>query len=263
MKLILLGLGIAWWAGVSGESTVTPLPRAHSHNDYEHSRPLHDALDQGFCSVEADIYAIDGKLLVAHDRSGVRPERTLQSLYLDPLRERVRTNRGRVYPGGGECYLLIDFKTSAEATWPLLRATLGEYAGMLTVYTAETTETNAVSIILSGNAPRAALAAESRRLAAIDGRPADLEGTANCHLIPWISENWRSLFSWRGEGQMSAAEIARLGEFVRRSHAQGRRVRFWGGPDLPALWRTQHTAGVDLINTDRLAELRSLLVELR
>src|SRR5262249_1980163 len=33
----------------------TPLIHAHAHNDYEHTRPLFDALDQGFCSVEADI----------------------------------------------------------------------------------------------------------------------------------------------------------------------------------------------------------------
>src|SRR4030095_12119754 len=45
----------------------TPLLRAHAHNDYEHTRPLLDALEQGFCSVEADIYLIDGELRVAHD----------------------------------------------------------------------------------------------------------------------------------------------------------------------------------------------------
>lgn len=40
-----------------------PLIQAHSHNDYEHARPLFDALDLGFCNVEADIYLVDGKLL--------------------------------------------------------------------------------------------------------------------------------------------------------------------------------------------------------
>src|SRR5215475_7710089 len=78
----------------------TPLVRVHAHNDYEHKRPLFDALDHGFCSVEADIYLVDGALLVAHDRDQVKPERTLQALYLDPLRERVKTNGGRVYANG-------------------------------------------------------------------------------------------------------------------------------------------------------------------
>jgi hypothetical protein len=77
-----------------------PLIHAHAHNDYEHPRPLFDALDHGFCSVEADVHLVDGRLLVAHDRSKVKPERTLEALYLDPLRERVKKNNGHVYPAG-------------------------------------------------------------------------------------------------------------------------------------------------------------------
>lgn len=30
---------------------VEPLPQAHAHNDYEHPRPLHDALSHGFTSM--------------------------------------------------------------------------------------------------------------------------------------------------------------------------------------------------------------------
>src|SRR5438552_6105912 len=87
---------------------VVPLIHTHAHNDYEHKRPLFDALDHGFCSVEADIFLVEGQLLVAHNRSQTKPERTLQSLYLDPLRARVKKNAGRVYPAGPEVTLLID-----------------------------------------------------------------------------------------------------------------------------------------------------------
>ena len=45
---------------------VIPLRHAHAHNDYEHKRPLFDALDRGFCSIEADIYLVGGELLVGH-----------------------------------------------------------------------------------------------------------------------------------------------------------------------------------------------------
>jgi len=80
---------------------IKPLIHAHAHNDYEHTRPLLDALDHGFCSVEADIYLVEDKLLVAHNRRDAKPERTLQALYLDPLRERVKRNGGRVFPTAG------------------------------------------------------------------------------------------------------------------------------------------------------------------
>lgn len=96
---------------------VTPLPSAHAHNDYLHDRPLLDALDNGFCSVEADIFLSDGRLLVGHSRRELTAERTLQRLYLDPLRQRVRDNGGRVYRDGPTFTLLIDIKNSGAATW--------------------------------------------------------------------------------------------------------------------------------------------------
>ncbi len=76
----------------------TPLPKAHAHNDYEHDRPLYDALDHGFTSVEADIHLVDGQLYVAHDSDEITPNRTLRSLYLEPLKRRIIQNAGRVYP---------------------------------------------------------------------------------------------------------------------------------------------------------------------
>ncbi|HEY2894618.1 MAG TPA: hypothetical protein VGJ16_10410, partial [Pirellulales bacterium] len=84
---------------------IRPLPQAHAHNDYLHEHPLADALAHGFASVEADIFLVDGKLLVAHEKRDIKPDRTLESLYLDPLKQRVRENGGSVYPGGGAFHL--------------------------------------------------------------------------------------------------------------------------------------------------------------
>src|SRR5213079_469657 len=97
-----------------------PLTRVHAHNDYLHPRPLFDALDHGFCSVEADIHLVAGKLLVAHDVNKTNPDRTLQSLYLDPLRQRIKSNHGRVYKDGPTVVLLIDIKTPFDVTYPAL-----------------------------------------------------------------------------------------------------------------------------------------------
>nr|BFD86161.1 hypothetical protein StreXyl84_55620 [Streptomyces sp. Xyl84] len=81
-----------------------PLWHAHAHNDYAHPRPLLDALDHRFNSVEADIHLVDGELLVAHDPADLDPRRTLASLYLDPLAARVRANHaGSTGDGPGPC----------------------------------------------------------------------------------------------------------------------------------------------------------------
>src|SRR5882724_5213602 len=109
-----------------------PLVHVHAHNDYEHARPLLDALDHGFCSVEADIHLVGERLLVAHDIKAVREDRTLQSLYLEPLRQRAKANDGRVYRGGPVVVLLIDVKTPFAATYPVLKEVLRAYADVLT-----------------------------------------------------------------------------------------------------------------------------------
>lgn len=256
---------VAGWAGVAAGAEpaagVAPLERAHSHNDYTRPRPLLDALDAGFCSVEADIFLVNGELLVAHDADKTDPSRTLRGMYLDPLRERVRQNGGRVYPGGPPVTLLIDIKDDGAATYARLSAVLGEYAEMLTSFTKDATETRAVTVIISGNTPRAVMAAEETRLAAVDGRLPDLDANPSPHLVPLVSMSWGDAFKWNGKDAMPADEAARLKEMVTKAHAQGRRIRFWGLPRPAAAWPVLRDAGVDLLNADNLAALKKLLLE--
>jgi Glycerophosphoryl diester phosphodiesterase family len=237
------------------------LERAHAHNDYEHKRPLFDALDQGFCSVEADVFLKDGKLLVAHTVFQIHPERTLQKLYLEPLRERAKANGGRVFKDGPTFHLMIDVKTEAQPTWAALTKVLEEYDDLLTVTRDEKTETKAVTVVISGNWDRDGIKNSRVRRAAIDGRPKDLGGSESAALIPWVSTSWGSMFKWKGEGSMPADEKQKLADHVAKAHAQKRKVRFWATPDRAEAWAAQRDAGVDLINTDKLAELRAFLAK--
>jgi glycerophosphoryl diester phosphodiesterase len=237
----------------------TPLPRAHAHNDYEHTRPLLDALDHGFCSVEADIFLRDGQLLVAHDARDLRPERTLERLYLQPLAERVKANGGRVYKDGPPFWLLIDQKTAAEPTYKALHEVLARYQDILTSVTGDKLNKRAVTVVISGNRPLDYMKAQPTRYAGVDGRLADLKSDAPAHLMPMISDNWTLHFAWRGEGVIPLGQLERLKSIVEQAHERGRVVRFWATPETPALWRELRSAGVDLINTDKLAELRDFL----
>lgn len=237
----------------------TPLIHAHAHNDYEHARPLLDALDHGFCGVEADIYLVEGKLLVAHDRDKVKPERTLQALYLDPLSERVKKNGGRVFTNGPEFSLLIDLKSDWKTTYPVLRTVLTNYAGMLTTFRDGAKQTKAITIVISGDRAKEMFAGETTRYSGYDGLLTDLDLTEPAALIPWISADWKKDFTWRGDGAMPEAEQKKLREIVAKAHAQGRRVRFWGAPDNEKFWRAMRAADVDLINTDDLAGVEKFL----
>jgi len=240
---------------------VMPLRQAHAHNDYAHKRPLLDALDHGFCSVEADVFLVNGKLLVGHTMFELKADRTLESLYLDPLLDRVKKNGGRVYKDGPPIYLLVDFKSKADPTYEVLRKILPKYESMLSRVEEGKFIEGAVTVVISGDRPFAAAKAEKVRFVGIDGRPIELERTEPAHFIPMISESWGSLFKWRGDGEMPEAERAKLKAMVEKAHQAGRVVRFWATPEKQAVWNELADAGVDLLNTDDLAGLQEFLTK--
>lgn len=252
---------ISWFYEPAAQpaATAKPLVNAHAHNDYLHQRPLLDALAHGFTSVEADIFLVDGRLLVAHSRRELQPDRTLKALYLDPLRERVRAGNGSVYPAGGPFYLLIDIKDDAETTYAALAKVLAEYGEMISVVRDGKLESKAVNVIVSGNRPLQTMTDETVRYAGIDGRFADLDSELPSHLMPLISDNWRRHFQWDGTGDIGEADQRKLTTAVDKAHARGRRIRFWATPETEAMWQVLQAAGVDAINTDDLAGLEQFL----
>lgn len=249
--------------GQPSEAGPLPLPRAHAHNDYRHERPLMDALAHGFCSVEADIFLIDGQILVGHDRGELRADRTLQALYLDPLRQRVTDNQGHVFPGVPRFTLLIDIKSDGVTTFRALHDVLTQYRAMLTRFDEGKTHRGAVTVIISGNRAVDEIGSHRVRCAAIDGRLSDLAHDRPVDMMPLISDNWRNHFSWRGIGTFPEEEKVKLRNLVNAAHDQHKRIRFWATPDNEAAWRVLHEAKVDLINTDDLAGLQRFLARRR
>ena len=251
--------------GPSEGAVAAHFERAHAHNDYEHDRPLYDALSNGFKSVEADVWLVDGELLVAHDREDVRSDRTLESLYLRPLRKIVQRNRGAVYPGDTETFtLLIDIKSDAVATYTELHRQLRRHQQMLTRFAPSGIDADAVTVIVSGNRAGELMQQQRVRYAGYDGRLSDLGVNTSPSFVPLISDNWTRHFTWQGIGPMPEAERAKLHAIVKEAHANGQRVRFWATPEASpqreAVWRELLDAHVDYINTDHLGALRDFLM---
>ncbi|MCU0917757.1 MAG: phosphatidylinositol-specific phospholipase C/glycerophosphodiester phosphodiesterase family protein [Planctomycetes bacterium] len=243
-----------------------PLPWAHAHNDYLHSQPLREALAHGYTSVEADVFLQGDRLCVAHEANRIVPERTLQALYLDPLRQRVQEKGGRVHPQAARFLLLIDIKTAADPTYRRLHDVLAQYQDMLTTFGPQGRKDKAVLVVVSGNRPLELMRTQTIRYASYDGRLTDLDSDLPADLMPLISDSWVRHFTWRGSGPIPEAEARKLDGVVRAAHAKGRLVRFWQTPDAPsrereAVWRQLLAAGVDLISTDDLKGLQEFLLQ--
>ena len=245
----------------AGAAEVIPALKAHAHNDYYHDRPLLDALAEGFCSVEADVFLVDGKLLVGHSKRELKPERTLEKLYLDPLRELVKKNGGRVYAEVPTVTLLVDIKSNGKETYEALQQILTRYSGLLTSVKDDKVVAGAVQIVVSGNRDVETIAKSNPRFVGVDGRLSDLTSDRPAHLMPMISDNWRSHFKWRGDGEIPAKEREKLAQIVQKAHAAKRTVRLWATPESESLWGELLKADVDHINTDQLGRLSRFLRE--
>lgn len=230
---------------------VQVLERAHSHNDYAHSRPLLDALDNGFASVEADLFLVDGKLLVGHSKKELKPDRTFQALYLKPLQERAKKNSGWIYLRYyGVFWVLVDLKDNGKEAYKAFKSALEAMPDF-----------KSVRFVISGDRPIDDLIRDNGRRAGLDGRWGDLNKKISPSVMPWISESWGSHFKWDGKGQMPKAERGKLASMVKTVHAQGYKLRFWGTPDIEAVWSQEWASGVDWINTDRLTDLRRWIIK--
>lgn len=252
-----------------GGAGVIPLAHGHSHNDYEQPHPLVDALARGYTSIEVDVVLFGTRLLVGHDAiRALAGGASLTSLYLEPLARWVRSNGGHVFgPHDGPLTLLVDVKSGSRRTGAALAKVLERYRDILTTFTATTVTPGAVTVVVTGNRPRDLLTDDGERLAAVDGRLADLEPAqpVPAARIPMVSERWGEVFRWNGVGRMPADQRARLAGLAATAHAQGRRLRFFDTPARTAavrsnVWRTELDAGVDLLNVDDLAAGQEFLL---
>jgi len=222
------------------------LTHGHAHNDYEHARPLFDALKNKFGSIEADVFLEADDLLVAHNRKDVTPEKSLRDLYLKPLAERIKENKGWVYTEQNvPVILLIDIKEEGELVYPILKEIIAEFK--------EFTEfPKAVKFVISGDRPMDLIKADNGIPAGIDGRFDDLKDPYTKEQMPLVSESWRNNFKWLGSGPMPQAEKMKLRLLVSQVHAQKRLLRFWATPDRAVVWEELRAAEVDLIGVDDL-----------
>jgi hypothetical protein len=239
----------------------TPLPNGFAHNDYRHKHPLYEALDNGFTNIEADIFLRHGKLIVAHVCPYFKHKRTLESLYLEPLLERVTQNNSQVYVGyNSPVTLLIDIKTGADDTYKALMPVLEKYRSMLSAYENGKVVYRAVSVVISGHKPYELIKNEQNRLAFIDEDLRKVScDTVSSNVFTMASCKYSKLIKWDGSGAIPGAEKKKLCALVAMAHKVGTKVRLWASPEKKAVWDELLNCGVDLINTDRLVTLKNYL----
>ncbi len=242
----------------NSKGQVVPLTNAHAHNDYWHFKPLIQALNNGFMSVEADVHLLKGDLLVAHEKGFARKRKNLKRKYLQPLFEKAKANNFEsVYPNGPREFILyIDIKSGCPDLLDTLIAQVSEYEKMLTTWENGKKNTKAVSIIVGACGLEDRWLGESKRYFYFDSHLDGIGSKYSADIIPRVCTNLKSVIDWRGKGNISVEEKEKIKSIIQKAHAENRKVRFWACTNKPKVWSTLLDLGVDWINVDRLKRFR-------
>ena len=225
---------------------------AHAHNDYEHPSPFFTAYNAGFGSIEADAFLRDGQLYVAHDNVDIKPERTLTSLYLEPLNSMIKKNNGNVYAEKKKhLILLIDLKTAAEPTLDAVLKSLLPYESLI--------KASSLKIVITGNQPEPPALLNYPSYIFFDGRLNQTYTTEALKKIALFSDNFRKYSLWKGDNIIDEKDKKKIMQEVKKAHDLGKPIRFWATPDVPNAWKLMKEMKVDFINTDKIEEVAAFL----
>jgi len=232
-------------------ASVASAQKIHAHNDYAQPKPFITAYEQRADYIEADIWLQDGKLVVSHDKPTANAP-TLDSLYIKPIvklfsqyQNRVSTDRDYTFS------LVVDVKDSPTETLPklldLIQANLSAFNRMANPL--------AIQVIVSGNRPKIETYLDYPLLIQFDGRPSEVYDDETLRRVALISDNFRLYSRWDGTGTISDVDREKLKRVIKRAHGDNKPIRFWAIPESPNAWKQLKKIGVDIINTDNVAEV--------
>lgn len=263
---------------------ILPIP-CHSHNDYWRRVPLYEAIHYGCTGVEADVWLIEDELYVGHSYGSLTSNRTFRSLYVDPIvdildKQNPSTRFANVtHHGvfdtdpGQSLTLLVDFKTSGAALWPVVLQQLEALRekNYLTYFDGTTVIPGPVTVVATGNAPSELVLANSthrdvffdaplsklweeptehkrlpeyRRTSPMSrpgikeqsGNTVDVEADIDAYDATnsyYASTSFRFSIGFVWWGRLSKSQMNLIRGHIKGAHSRGLKARFWDTPSWP------------------------------
>lgn len=248
---------IAWAQTIAKEV----IPVGHSHNDYTRKKPLFDALENGFCSVEIDVFAYKNQLVVSHIPLALFAKPTIEDLYLKPL-AKILSQQKWIYSNYKKpLVLMIDCKTDVAKTYHLLKEILAPYQKYFVHWNEKGELSNApLQIVLSGAKPINEVLAEKESFFFIDGKVSACEQEKTFVFVRG-SAHYKKRFAWKGKKSISAEDLALLQQDIAQAKLCGKKIRYWAMPENEQIWQLFLAQGVAWINVDNLARFRAFYLK--
>ena len=185
--------------------------------------------------------------MVAHHENEIIENRTIESLYLNPIRNLLSLNLDKQ-----ALQLLIDIKTAPYETIDRLVLILKKYP--------EITSNPLVSIVISGSQPKIMDYPNYPNYIKFDYQKLIKITDKNIlDKVGLISLSLRKFSNWNGLSDLSFEDQEIIKGVIQKAHSYGKPFRFWATPDTEKAWKTFAQLGVDYINTDQPCQASSFL----
>lgn len=208
-----------------------------SHNDYDQSIPLYNAFNQEVGFIEADVYLLQGQLLVSHELKDVNPRRTLSSMYLKPLDSLLKRNDKYV---DYTLTLSVDLKTEGRVAIPVLISILNEFPDLI--------HHPHFKIMVSGEMPKPETWSSIPDYIYFDGRPS----------IMYTPEQWKRV-NLVSTSFLGLSDERKMDSLIATIHQIQKPIRFWAIPDNPKGWQHMMDHQVDILNTDHVDDVIKMI----
>ncbi|KAG8666446.1 Altered inheritance of mitochondria protein 6 [Fusarium poae] len=258
-------------------NSILPAP-CHSHNDYWRLMPFQSAVYAGCIGVEADVWAVQSELYVGHDLGGLSTDRTLSSMYIQPLMELLQSQNldtdSNLPPRGiygrkpdQTVVLLVDLKSNPNTSWPLLLERLAplRQKGWLSHVHDGKFVSRPITVVGTGETELHLVnEATPFRDVFLDAPLDQLDGGLYNDLNSYYtSVSFEKSIGKVGSKGLKPEQLAKLRDQISQAHSRGLKVRYWGMPYWPLHVRNRLREvlideGVDVLNADDLWEAREL-----
>ena len=252
--------------------------------------PLYNALEVGCTSVEADVWLQGGDLLVGHSKDSLKPSRTLQSLYINPLLSILghqnpalnltgsHTNKSAPLSGiyasspSTSLTLLVDLKTSSANTLPVLTQQLSPLRsqGLVIHFDGYGVTEGPITVVGTGHADFRALVSNTTYRDIFFDAPLDqlwgedTPGDATAYTADnsyYASASFAASIRGTWLGGLAPRQMYKIRGQIKGAHERGLKVRYWDTPGWPRglrnhVWDVLWKEGADVLNVDDLVGAR-------
>lgn len=232
---------------------VSIVPHGHSHNDYTRKRPLYDALANGFQSLEVDVFFYKKELIVSHTHTFLFWKNTIEELYIEPIDSIYRVQGQLFEEDSAQLILYVDTKNENDSICTGLLDLIGKYPQLFSRWENGKEFWGPVKMLSTCYH----MENDSLRFIQKNGGLSEIESDISAVIFPRVNSAYRWVFKWKGKKEMPKDEEQILKDWVKKAHAQNRKIRFWGAGNKEAIWRKLLLEKVDWVNVDKLSKYRA------